>query len=63
MTPRLIGEYHCVVALAVTIVNNRLRKWAERNNVYSEAQFGFRNTYSNTDCIFIVNTLVNIVLS
>lgn len=40
------------------ILNNRLTKWAENNNLLSEMQAGFRKNYSTVDHIFTLLALV-----
>ena len=44
-------------------LNNRLVKWAEKYNVYIEAQAGFRKGMSTIDNIFILNGLISHCLS
>ena len=45
------------------ILNARLVKWAEDENVYYEEQAGFRKGYSTTDQIFNLSIMVNKYLS
>ncbi|MCG8046600.1 MAG: reverse transcriptase family protein, partial [Candidatus Thiodiazotropha endolucinida] len=45
------------------ILESRLRKWSEQNDVLSETQFGFRQQKSTTDCIFILHALINKVIN
>ena len=53
---------------AITLVNimskifslclrNRINKWCENENVFSESQFGFRDKKSTTDAIFILHVI------
>ena len=44
-------------------LNKRLVTWAEENGRLSEAQAGFRQSYSMTDHIFTLNTIVEKSLS
>ena len=44
------------------ILDNRLRSWAEDNNIINDNQFGFRENKSTVDCLFILQTIVNIQL-
>ena len=44
------------------ILDNRLRSWAEENNIINDNQFGFRENKSTVDCLFILQTIVNIQL-
>ena len=59
---------------AITLVNimskifslclrNRIDKWCENENVFSESQFGFRDNKSTTDAIFILHALIQKILS
>ena len=45
------------------LLNNRLAKWLYINNTISESQFGFREKKSTTDCIFILNGLLEILFA
>lgn len=44
--------------LFTRILNNRLNCWAEKYNVYVEAQAGFRKHMGTTDNIFVLNSLI-----
>ena len=44
--------------LFTRILNNRLNKWAEEYNVYTEAHAGFRKHMSTIDNIFVPNGLI-----
>ena len=41
------------------VLDNRLRSWAEDNNIINDNQFGFRENKSTVDCLFILQTIVN----
>lgn len=45
------------------ILNSRLLKWSEENCIISDAQFGFKPGYGTTDCIFVLNHIINKTLS
>ena len=45
--------------LYTSILCRRITEWATANYVFSEAQFGFRPTYSTMDACFTLNLLVN----
>ena len=45
------------------IIEKRLRNWAEQNTVISDYQFGFRSGKSTTDRIFILNSLIQTVIT
>jgi hypothetical protein len=40
------------------ILNTRLSEWAETYGILLEEQYGFRPNRRTTDCIFILNTLI-----
>ena len=44
-------------------MNSSLNKWAEKNYVLTEAQFGFRSGRGTTDCLFILHGLIEKMLS
>jgi hypothetical protein len=44
------------------VLNTRLRVWAEGNDVFNEAQFGFRCNKSTTDSIFILHSIISAAL-
>ena len=41
------------------IINERLKAWATKNNIITDAQFGFKADYNTVDAIFILESLVN----
>ena len=53
----------CLGKLFTKIVNKRLSKWAERERVLSESQYGFREKRGTVDCVFIVHGLIEILLA
>ena len=44
------------------ILNKRLDSWAEKYEIYIEAQYGFRRDRGTTDSLFILNQIINQVL-
>ena len=48
--------------LFTRILNKRLDSWAESYGIYVEALYGFRTGRSTTDCIFILNNVINKLL-
>ena len=44
--------------LFTKIMNTRFNEWAEREDVLTEAQFGFRKGRGTTDCSFILHGLI-----
>ena len=49
--------------LFTRILNNRLNNWAEKYNVYIEAQAGFRKHMGTTDNIYILNGILTNLLN
>ena len=45
--------------LFTSILNNRLKTWAEEYHVYVEAQAGFRASMGTTDHIFVMHGVIN----
>ena len=45
------------------LLRNRLNRWSENNDVFSDCQFGFRDNHSTTDAIFILHSVIQKVLS
>jgi hypothetical protein len=45
------------------ILDNRLREWYDEHDSLTDFQFGFRSNRSTIDCVFVLNTIVNKVLS
>ena len=48
-----------LIKLVTRVINNRLKDWAEKYSIYIEAQYGFRKGRSITDCIFVLNSIIN----
>ena len=44
------------------VLDSRLRSWAEDNNIFNDNQFGFRENKSTVDCLFILQSIVNMQL-
>ena len=53
----------CFSKLFTGILNNRVTKWAENNNILSDSQFGFRKGRSTTDAIFVLNAFIQKILN
>jgi hypothetical protein len=45
------------------ILNTRLTKWAENNDILCDNQFGFRKNRSTVDCIFILQSIISHTLA
>ena len=56
---RGISLLSIVSKIFTAIINKRLYRWAENNNKISEEQAGFRKSFSTTDHIFTLYTMVN----
>ena len=48
----------CFGKLFTVTVNAQLKKWADQNDIISDAQFGFRSDYGTVDAIFILQSLI-----
>jgi len=44
------------------MIDIRLRKWADNNNILNNTQFGFVKGRSTVDCIFVLTSVINKVL-
>jgi exonuclease III len=44
--------------LFTAVLNERINKWSDNNNIVSDAQFGFRKGRSTIDAVFVLNTLI-----
>ena len=53
----------CVGKLFTSILNIRLNKWAESNNILCGFQFGFRQQRCTTDCMFILHGIIEHLFS
>jgi len=49
--------------LFTKIINDRLNKWTENYYVYVESQAGFRSKLGTVDNVFVLNALINHVLT
>ena len=48
----------CFAKLFTSVINNRLKNWANEYDIISDAQFGFKSNFSTTEAIFILNSLI-----
>ena len=55
---RGITLLNCMGKIFNAVLKNRLTEWAERTEILRESQFGFRKNRRTTDCIFILNALI-----
>ena len=44
-------------------LRNRLNKWCEAEQIYSDSQFGFRDNHSTSDCVFLLHTIIQNILN
>ena len=51
----------CIGKLFTGILNTRLNKWAEKNNVFDKYQYGFRENKSTVDALFILQNIVDVL--
>lgn len=49
----------CFGKLFTAIINERLAAWVSKNDIISDAQFGFKSDYSTVDAIFILESLIS----
>ena len=49
----------CFAKHFTSVLNNRLKKWADDNDVSSDAQFGFKSDHSTIDAIFLLKYLID----
>ena len=45
------------------LLRNRINQWCEENDKFNDAQFGFRENRSTSDCIFILHSIIQNVLA
>ena len=53
----------CLGKLFTRLMNNRLNRWAENENKIANSQYGFRKNRGTTDCLFILNGLIDLVFA
>ena len=53
----------CIGKLFTSILNTRLQKYCDTNNIINETQAGFRKNYSTIDHIFSLRALIEILFS
>ena len=66
--PNDVNNYREIILVSyfskifIGVLNNRLKKWTESNDVLSDWQVGFRKGRSTTDAIFVLNSIIQKVL-
>ena len=58
---RSITLLSCLGKLFTAIINDRLKKYAEKYDLIGWTQSGFRKKYSTTDNLFILKSLMDIM--
>ena len=58
---RPITLISCLGKVFTQILNNRIQKYADENDIITHCQSGFRKKYSTTDNIFILHNLIDLV--
>ena len=56
---REITLVSCFGKLFTAIISERLAAWASKNDIISDAQFGFKSEYCTVDAIFILESLIS----
>ncbi|CAD6237858.1 GSCOCG00012496001-RA-CDS [Cotesia congregata] len=59
---RGIALVNCITKIFTSIINDRLRYWAESNGLLPEEQAGFRENRSCDDNIFILQTTLQMLI-
>ena len=49
--------------LFTAVLNQRLIKWSQNNDIITDAQFGFRPGYGTVDAIFILHSIISHTLA
>ena len=53
----------CLGKLFTNVINNRLNAWAEANEIFCDEQFGFRKNRGTRDCMFILQGIIDLIIS
>ncbi|XP_053405087.1 uncharacterized protein LOC128558872 [Mercenaria mercenaria] len=53
----------CPAKIFTGVLNTRINSWIENNDILSDNQFGFRRNRSTVDAIFVLNAVVQRILS
>ena len=56
---RPITLLSCVGKLFTSIINNRLTNYADKYDIITDSQTGFRHGFSTLDNLFVINTLID----
>ena len=60
---RGISIMSCLAKFYTKILSNRINCYIEQENILSDVQYGFRKDRNTTDCLFILNGLIEIMFS
>ena len=60
---RGISFMNCIAKILMGVINQRMYDWAERKNVLTEYQAGFRKNYSTSDDIYNLAAIAHIQFS
>ena len=60
---RGISFMNCIAKILMGVINQRMYDWAERKNVLTECQAGFRKNYSTADNIYNLAAIAHIQFS
>ena len=60
---RGITVQSCLGKFFTRMMNNRLSKWADTNDILYEGQYGFRSGRGTVDCLFILHSLIELLLA
>jgi hypothetical protein len=53
----------CLSKIFSSVLNDRLLKWSDENNIVSDAQFGFKPGFGTTNAIFALQGVISRTLS
>ena len=59
---RGISLVSCFCKLFTSILNQRLLSWADKDNIITDAQFGFQPQKGTAEAIFCLSTIINLSL-
>ena len=67
--PNIFSNYRGITLLSnfskifTGVLQNRISKWSDENNIISDAQFGFREKMSTVDATFVLNSVIHKFIS
>ena len=63
--PNTVSNYRGITLLSnfskifTGVLQNRISKWSDENNIISDAQFGFREKMSTVDATFVLSSIIH----